>query len=421
MSSKYWLNLALAGLVTFYLIIIGWQVAQRMICGEIAADFCGYWSAGKVARLYGFGRIYDLQYLGPVANSVLPGVTVPSQVAILPATPYLAVFLLPFYLLSLLSPELAYWVWTLFSLLALFLYVRFFVRRLQLGSLPARVMIMLFAALPVFTTTFLGQMEVWLVVCSGELLRALLDGKPFRAGLWLGGLLLKPQLVIVFGLILLLQRSVRILAGLATAASSLLLATFLLVGPAGFVQMLDVWLAYGNNSVGSWVGTMMNWRMLGSHLSAFFAPWFGWGLAGAGMLVTLLVVLYLWRERFDRVSPGLPVAFLGVLAGSAMLAWYAHIHTAVIFLPPIIYLYQKQLLPQELLNYWVFVPSGLYVAMMFLPESLIALGMPFSSVTPVIYFGIGVGEFSANMALFLWAARRSLKLRLSAPSAELAP
>ena len=72
---------------------------------------------------------------------------------------------------------------------------------------------MLLISLPVFLNLFTGQVNVWLVVCVGEFMRASISGREFRSGLWLGGLLLKPQALLLLAAGLLMRRRARILAG----------------------------------------------------------------------------------------------------------------------------------------------------------------------------------------------------------------
>ncbi len=298
MTSREWLNLALAGLILFYAIYMIWQIVLRMMCGQIGVDYCEYVSAGRVANTYGYAGIYNLQLLEQVQRSILSAAGNSSSFAVLPFR-YLPVFVLPSQLLSHLSPGSGYWIFTALNVAALFFYLQFFIRSLRLSPAPARLMLMIFACLPVFMNIFDGQMDILLAICVGEFMRAFLGKRSFRAGLWLGGLLLKPQVLILIGVILLLQRSWRILAGLAISSFAFAIASFLLVGQAGLVQMLKVWLSATDSQANVWVEGMMNWRMLGVHLSNVTNPWVGWGIAGAGMLATAAITIFVWRRPFD--------------------------------------------------------------------------------------------------------------------------
>ncbi|HEY5982071.1 MAG TPA: glycosyltransferase family 87 protein [Anaerolineales bacterium] len=413
-NPRTWLNLALASLGLFYALYLGWQTIQHMMCSQIGVDYCDYLAAATAANDYGYARIYDLQFLERAQHHMLTTAGLLAPIPVLPYR-YLPVFVLPFQLLSGLSPEIGFWIWTAVNVLALLVYLQFFLHRLHLDPAPVRLLLLLFACLPVFMNLLTGQVNVWLVISIGEFMRALLNRKPFRAGLWLGGLLLKPQLLVLIGLVLLLHRAWKTLAGLAATSAALAALSLMLTGPAGFVQMLGLWLATADAPANVWVEGMMNWRMLGLHLSSLIGPWIGWGFAVAGMLITLIATLLVWRRPFNADSPSFPLALLGVLAASLMITWHSHIHMAMIVIPPMIYLLQAKILPQRVLDYWVVLPAGLYLIMVFVPAAMMKLNALPPAAQPWIYFSIGAGEFSANLYLFWWAATAS-RTRSRAPS-----
>lgn len=405
MTAEAWQNLALAGLLLFYLVYIALQIILRTMCGQIGVDYCAYWSAGKIANLYGYAQIYDLGNLAQIERSILPAAIDPSRFPVNPMA-YLPIFVVPFQLLSWLPPEIGYWVWTIVNLAAFALYLRRFTRRMGQRSLTVRSMLLIFASLPVYLNMFTGQVAVWLAICCGEFMLALVDKKPFRAGLWLGGLLLKPHLLVLIGLVLLLQRSVRVLAGLAVTSSLLLGACLLLTGPLAVIRMLNLWLiqASGSGYSGVWLEGQMNWRMLAFHISALIHPWLGTGTAIIGMLATLIVALYVWRRPFDLRSPSLATALLGILAASAILAWHSHINTGMLLIPPMIYLYQAKILPARAFAWWVFLPALLFVAVTFMPQTLTQLNVFSEATGRLIYFFIGGSEFAVTLYLLWWAA-----------------
>ena len=349
MAPQAWQNLAVAGLLFFYLIYTLLEVILHTMCGQIGVDYCDYWSAGRVANLHGYAEIYNVQILGQVEKSILPATTDPSRIAVVPF-PYLPIFVLPFQILSLLAPEIGFWIWNAINLIIFFFYLRYFTRSLNQRPPSTRLMILMLASLPVYLNIFSGQVAVWLTICVGEFMRAFINKRPFRAGLWLGGLLLKPQILVVVVLVLLLQRAIRILAGLATSSLFIIIVSVLLSGPAGFIQILKLWLTYANGQASIWVEAMMNWRMLGLHLS-LTNPWIARGIAGFGMLATLSVTLWVWRRPLIPDMLSFPVAVMGILAASATIAWHSHIHTAMILIPPMIYLYQAKNLPQK--KHWI--------------------------------------------------------------------
>lgn len=397
-----WLNLALASLFAFYVFYMIWESIQGTTCGQIGVDFCDYWSAGKVASLHGYRSIYDPQLLRETERSILPQTADPEQFLVVPFL-YLPVFILPFQLLSLLPPGAAFWIWTAFNQAGLLLYVLFFARRLLGHTPPVRLTLMVFAAMPVFLNVFAGQVGVWMAICIGEFMRALRDRRPVRAGLWLAGLLIKPQVLIILILVFVLHRAFRLLAGFSLGSIIVGAASLALVGPFGLFEVLRLWTTYGEGPAPIWVEGMMNWRMLGFHLAALTSPLLGYGIAVVGMCMTLAVAIYVWRQPLDYRSPQFPLALIGILAATTTSAWHSHIHTAMILIAPLIYAERTGILPRKVLNIWVFLPALLFVLVVFAPSALVRLNVDPGDGGRSVYFFLGAGEFAVNLYLLRWA------------------
>ncbi len=403
-GSTYWLNLAAAGLVVFYVIYIAWQLLSHMMCSQIGVDFCEYLSAGRVANSHGYAAVYDLSLLQQAQQAIIPPAPGSAPIAVLPFL-YLPVFVLPFQLLVLLSPIAGFWIWAILNAALLVFYARWFLRRMALPPASARLMLLIFLSLPVFMNLFLGQLNLLLMVCVGESMVASSQRRFFRAGLCLGGLVLKPQLLILVGLVLLIQRAWRVLAGAVVTCAALGLVSTALVGISGLSSMLAGWLGTAGGQANVWVQGMMNWRMVGTDLARWIGSWAGWTVAGAGMLATLAIMLLAWRRRLEPNGPVFPAAMAGILAACTTLAWHSHIHIAVVLVPPLLVLCQARLLPARVMNYWVFTPALIFVTMVFVPETLIALHLVSTGIEPLIYFILGASELSASLYLFAWAVR----------------
>src|SRR5512138_1185836 len=242
MAAEGWMRLGCAALLICYLLQIGFEVLWRNTCGHLAIDYCAFWSAGHIANTLGYAHMYDLSALKPVEASISPGGAfypfVVSPIA------YLPVFMVPFQLLNRLNPVESYWLWAIANLLVLALYLRFFARQTALQLTPTMLALCLLS-LPVYWNLFNGQVNVWLVVCIGEAIRAALAGRPFRAGLWLGGLLLKPQLLILIVPILLAQRAFKLIGGLTASGLVLVMSSWFMAGSEGFRRLIGLWLGFG--------------------------------------------------------------------------------------------------------------------------------------------------------------------------------
>ncbi len=410
MTAENWQNLCLAALALFYLIQIGLDIIWHNTCGHLGIDYCAFWSAGRLANSQGYADIYNLGDLGALERSLFPSFGNPATFAVSPIA-YLPVFILPFQLLSLLPVNASLWIWLSINTAVLIFYLRFFVQKTSGRSLSFRLLVMILLSLPVYWNFLEGQVNLWLTICIGEFMRAVFADKPFRAGLWLGGLLLKPQTLILIIPVLLLQRSIKTLAGLAVTSFGLIFISFFLAGFAGLAAMLKVWLGFSKGMPTNDVSVMMNWRMLATHLNSMINPFIGWLIAGAGMVVTIAAALYVWRRHIESNPPLFVVAFLGILAATGAVAWHSHVHTAMILIPPLIYLLEEKLLSNKLLNYWIFLPASIY-ALTFLLASLVQAAVLPSALNPLLNFLRGAVEFGFNLYLVAWALKQVQKNEL---------
>ena len=402
MSSSQWQSLGLAALFLFYLIQVCFDLLWRNACGHLAIDYCAFWSAGRIANISGYADVYNIDILRHIQLSIAP----PSSISTFVVSPvaYFPVFIVPFQIFSLFTPLSSFAIWTFFNIAALFFYLHFFVQKTTGQTLNVRLLVLIFLSLPVYWNFFNGQVNVWLVICIGEFMRAAMTKKPFQAGLWLGGLLLKPQTLILIGVALLLQRSIKMMTGLAVTSIALIGTSFALIGYKGLQQLIHIWFGFTNGLPTNDVEIMMNWRMVGLHLSNAVSPLLGWVVIGVGLAATLCVTVYIWRKPMDFSSSNFAVALLGLLAATGLFAWHSHIHMEMILIPPITYLITQKQLPYSVLSYWVFVPAAIYASTFFLAALTQAGVMP-SNIGELLDFLRGASGFGANGLLLVWAIK----------------
>lgn len=400
LTSTGWQNLALAGISVFYLFQIGFDLFWHNTCGHLAIDFCAFWSAGHVANVDGYPAIYNLDLLRQIQLNLFPNLLNLSNFNLSPVA-YLPVFIIPFQWLAYIDPLPGYFIWTMINLIILVVYLRFLYQKMIGRPLPIRLLVLFIICLPVYWNLFNGQVEVWLLICIGEFMRATLSGKPFKAGLWLGGLLIKPQVLILIVLALLFQRAGKILTGFITSSVVILGVSWFMIGLNGFQHLIDLWLGFSNGLPTNDVEIMMNWRMVGLHLSFLTSPTVGWIVIGLGLTATLLAVIYIWDRQIEPGSGSFVIASLGLLAATNLFAWHSHIHMAMILIPPLIYLKGQNLLPDKLLNYWVYLPAAIYIGV-FLIASLIATAVLPATLNGALNFLRGASEFGLNIYLLIW-------------------
>ncbi len=396
-------NLLLISLAVFYIAQFELDILSQNMCGQLAIDYCSFWSAAKTANEQGYAGVYDLKNLEELQRKIFPSrYANDGEFATVP-TPYLPVFILPFQVLSFLGPYLGYWVWSILNLAIFIYYLQFFSKHTTNERLSWRLLLMLLLSLPVFLNFYYGQVNTWLTICVGEYTRAAMTGKPFRAGLWLGGLLIKPQYLILIGIALLIQRATKILMGLGVSSLAIIGASFLMAETNGFVAIFHLWLGYTDNLPATGPDVMMNWRMISVNLSPYLGAVTGRTIALTGMAITTLGILFIWRRSVKPTSSLYVIAILGTFAATGAVAWHSHISSAMILIPLLVYLSQPQKhLSTRILSVWIFAPP-LFRFVAFILAILIQTQTVSSDLISLVNLLIAIFPFGLNIYLLGWA------------------
>ena len=356
LNFENWQNLILVALFIFYLLQFGFLLAKDSFLTEYGVDHLAFWSIGKLADIKGYAEIYDLENLRSTQLQVLEarGVLEQGEEAYFspfPA-PIFSFFVLPFQLLSRVNPKLSYWIWTSFSLAVLIGYLNFFIRKtIPVNSLLAptqRMLILMLLSFPVFVSLTEGQVEVFLVVCVGEFIRFALNKKPLPSGIWLGGLLLKPQLLIIIIPILIIKKNWRVLMGFFVSSGVIIGSSLILSGYKGMKALIDLWTRFSAGVATSSPERMINWRMVAVNFDSLF----GWIIAILGMVLTFLSIFYLVRNKIAFGTSQWVMMMLGIFSATLAITWHSHFHMAAVLIPFLIYCSLYQMLNKKVVLYW---------------------------------------------------------------------
>lgn len=399
LDAHAWQNLALVAVFALYFAQTGYALFTNDLFNTLGLDYRAFWSVGRIANTHGYPYIYDLEFQAKIQQPIAQ--KTPKQDFLLNTSVFLPVFIFPFQILDLLEINLGFWLWTAVNLIGLLLYLRFFTQELFGVRLPKRILAFLLLGYPVFENFFVGQVNVWLLICIGEFLRATLNRKPLVAGLWLGGLLIKPQTLIILIPALLLNRSWRTMLGFVSAASFVLLASLRLVGIDGLIQLTKLWLGYVAGMPGNFPDNMMNWRMLGFHLDRWFPSTISNGVAIVGALATILAGFYLWLRPLKAQSQEYGVVLLGTLAATCAATWHSHLHMAMLLIPLLVYTSMQKTLPDRFLTLWAFFSPSVMFAALLLSALMTRLG--FSLIPGFGGLLLGLSGLLLNMYLLVWS------------------
>jgi len=347
-----WQNLAMAALLVTYIAQIVWSLlSEGPLAKGIGLDFRAFWSAGYIANRYGYAHVFDLDLLTTIQKQMVQNSDYIKIFEVVPS-PFLPIFITIFQAFALFPALPAFYIWSALNTIGFLVYIRFFLRKLEVRDWQ-RLSIMGILAFPSFLNLFWGQINLLLLVCVGEFVRNIFDRREFQAGLWLGGLILKPQLLILICPIILFQRKWKLLGGFSSTIFIALISSLLLGKLTSLINLVDLLTKYVPGIASNAPENMMNWRMVGERLSSFLPSNISWGIAAVGLAGTALVTFLLWRKPFTSSPLAFLVAFTGTLAATMAVTWHSHIHMAVMLIPLFLFFYDRQVLPRKLFNWWM--------------------------------------------------------------------
>jgi hypothetical protein len=398
--SRRWLDWIWGIGVVVSLIFVTRTFQVNVLCAQMGTDFRGYYAIVQTVWERGFAEGYDLQLQHELQVKLVhdcPGGAVQEPIPV--AVPYLPAFVLLFLPLPLLKFSASYLAWSVLNLAALALYLLRFVRAFG-GQVRGLRLIQFVICLPVIVNLFLGQVNVFLVICLGEFALAWQRSQPVRSGLWLALLLIKPQILIL------------LLPGLLISQCWTILLSFLV----GFVLVagLSVLLAGSTGLVGSGaiVGqfaspafstapTMMNWRSLANNLQAVLPAWIAWGIALAGMVLTIGFVVSVWRRQWKQNPASSPESMsywmIAMYTATCAVTWHSHFYLWMPVLPFLLLLEARRKLPMPVLSLWVFGPPCLFL-------------VAYISSPDIVRNLFGLGMLGFNLILCGWAGQKAIQL-----------
>jgi len=349
-----WRNLVLAAIVCLYLI----NIIVTFRHGAVGDDFVAYWSVGRISNEKGFSQIYEIENLQTIYSHELKDLGYLIDIEdITYSVPYLPFFVLPFHFLSRINLSYSFWIWNIFNYIILFVYLLFFLERIKPGNEPVfnslPLLVTAFISYPVFKNLTSGNVNVFLLVCIGEFIRHAVNKKPVLSGLWLGGLLLKPPLLILILPIVLIMKKWQVLKGFSISSGTILLSSLFLAGFNGMMSLINLWIGYpGDTFSNTAPEIMINWRMVGFILDNQFNMSSGWVVVGLGIILTLFALFYHKKHILDFGSPSWMLAMLGVFSATIAITWHSHHYTAMILIPILIFASVHKMLPEKIVFLW---------------------------------------------------------------------
>jgi hypothetical protein len=308
----------------------------------IGVDWSRFWGAARALVSSDPSAAYNLgaigQYMQPFAAYYGSGSSRGLLVHGLRVgpVPYPPIFLYLFAPLTQVPPLAGFAIWTVLNAaLAAWIVYQLTAR------LPNRSRWVVFALLmfsyPMAINFYVGQLVVILMAGFYLAYRDLQRGLEFRAGLWLGVLLLKPQYIVVPVLVLLFKRRWHAIAG--TAATGVVIALTSLAaggfaGVQGYVRMILLHYPGYSGGVAIDPHSMDTWRSLIYDVLPHISSLEGFLLTALLSAISLAALIPIWTGRWDPRSPEFHTKMLATMCVTQLVAYHSHLHGAILLIVP---------------------------------------------------------------------------------------
>jgi hypothetical protein len=305
-----------------------WLNWARPVCH----DFIAFWGAAKLAIAGSPALAYDPAILHKLQTAVAefgPGQSMPFG--------YMPGFLLLVLPFGLLSYPAAMTVWVCLTLIAYLVALKRLVPRAGLLAL---------AFPPVLVDCIVGQNGfLTAALFFGGV--ALLERRPFVAGLLIGCLVIKPQLALLFPLALLVSRQWRAIAGAAASSIGVALAGLIAFGPATMAAWLGSLPLFASIAKNGTVGWMQLASVYAAARQAGVAAGPAFALHMAVLAAAALLVWRVWRISNDMLARASTLA-----CATALSSTYLFLYDQLILVIAFFWLAGKKVRPAILVSLW---------------------------------------------------------------------
>jgi Glycosyltransferase family 87 len=196
------------------------------------------------------------------------------------------------------------------------------------------ILLFLFGSYPVIVTLVVGQFQIVVAWALTECFLALRAGKDWKAGLWLGVLLLKPHYGILLGPLLIWKQRWRAVFGVITTGVVLLGVSIAAVGlPAlmAYPQSFSVMAQFRGDDP----SVMINWRSLLLEIRPEVTDGSGVVLSIVLGGLTACCTALIWRGAWRSDSSTFPLRFALITLSTLLVNYHSHPYGAALLIAPL--------------------------------------------------------------------------------------
>lgn len=165
------------------------------------------------------------------------------------------------------------------------------------------------------------------------------------------------------------------------------------------IKVLQTSAQGGNSSSPS---LMMNWRMLGLLVDRVTSSTTGWAVTIFGTIISVSLAFFYLRNFRKLDQDRIIIVLFGLFALSCTIAWHAHFHMSIILIPPLIYLYFKQIINKNIIIFWFILPILVQFFIYFLYVLIEFKYLP-TAYYQMAEFSYGLIGLIINLTFLFWA------------------
>jgi len=262
---------------------------------------------------------------------------------------YPPVISLVFSPISLLPFNIAYLIWMIVEL-GLLIWLIFLLNRLFSDwNKQERLLLILtiLAFFPLAFTILTGQFSLFLLICLVQIYISMKNIKPINAGIWLSFMLIKPQTILIPGLLAISRRYWRVGVTAAISVVSLIGISSLLFGFDSWIKysqsLLNMSINFGKSGFQAeeeYTFRGLLTRILGTSQGNIINI-----ISNIALLLGMFVVLFLWFRGISPDSPRFKLRFAFIITISVFLSLHLYGYDNLILVLPaaIFYDYLRQM------------------------------------------------------------------------------
>jgi Glycosyltransferase family 87 len=326
--------------ITLIAINIGlWIEAARQKL-FVAADFTAFYTGYSMVRHGDAENLYDLDAQTRYQQALIPGLVFDSGVLPYLNPPFVALFLSP---LSLLPLETAFYLWSFLQLGVLVWFFMSINRQLSHWEKHERIIvtITILAFWPLTYTFLLGQFSLILLVGLLQTFISLKESRLTIAGSWFSILFIKPQILLIPGMMMINKKFWRV-------AASLVGTGIFFLGVSSIFMGVEPWFQYIRSmlSLGSYFGQYGLHPKIEYTFRGVLSTILGYSqgkltntVSIIALITGMVMVWFLWRNFDHHNSSRLVLLYSFTLLLTIFLSLHLNPHDSLLLVLPVLLFY----------------------------------------------------------------------------------